>query len=148
MTRCQAPGHLLPQSAEGAVGACLAVGGELVAGTPMTFLLGAHRESQAALMAVDHEGSHPPRVVLDLFPDREVGIPALFTVPHVVISSLGSSLANRQVRTRKAPFVRRTLTLTGRGERMRASGLVEREVGRRCQTHVLCWPSLNHFGRL
>src|SRR6266545_3621385 len=77
--------HLLPHSPEGAVGACLTVSGELVANARTTLLLGAHREAQAPLVAVDHERSRPARVVLDLFPDREVGLAPLFSVPHVVV---------------------------------------------------------------
>src|SRR6266542_2441343 len=85
MPRRHTPMHLLPQSAEGAVGACLAIGRELVASAPTTFLLGAHRPAQASLVAVDHEGSRPTRMVLDLFPNREVGLPAVIRVPHVVV---------------------------------------------------------------
>src|SRR3989442_13137638 len=60
------------------------MGRELVASALTTFLLGAHRPAQAPLVAVDHEGSRPARVVLDLFPHREVGLPAVIRVPHVV----------------------------------------------------------------
>ena len=47
---CQAPVHLLPDSAQGAVGAGLTVGCELVASAEAVFLLGADGEAQAALV--------------------------------------------------------------------------------------------------
>ena len=81
---CHTTIHLLPQAAEGAEGARLAVGGELVARVWPPLLLCTHREAEAALVAADHEGASPACVVLALFPDREVAFPAFSSTSHAI----------------------------------------------------------------
>src|SRR5438552_8480281 len=106
MARCQSPLHLLTEPAEGAVGACLAVSGELVAGAATPFLLGSHREPQVTLMTGDDENSSPARVVLELLAHWEVGIPTLITVLHrgfLVWLFMGTSADRRLARRRCLP---------------------------------------------